>query len=365
MHTIQDWLCLHEFEIGAIREVLLRAQAAQPSNLTQNDSVLNTRPHETNNYLSNRAACFDQLIQPSLASFFGSDVIQGELSAIEFKHIPKGERPHTIHSDGKSPIVATAWSNKPEDLVCLAHEVSHALQSNLSNGVFMPPVAREVCAFIGELVLLGWAKENTKELNDALNNVWLAENENYLRAGADDLLAALSDTTTTYTYNINYPLARIMAAHIFSSWTKQQIYDLFASGSEAMSLLPLGKIVGPMQNELPPFPDTDQPSLSAYRSLGAMVLLDLKCWNGETDTVIGEYYGALSKHLRQQTSFIGLQQDKRPIGYATWEQIPATEQEPHLQHLAAPFGDEKALKNMVHTHMKAQSAAPFAGARAE
>jgi hypothetical protein len=360
MHTFQDWLHLHKLEIDTIQKALLGPRAMQPPTSTQkNSGGSNSLPQKASKIRLDRDDCFHQYVQASLVSFFGcTREIKDQLSAIEIRHIPHGDRPHTIHTEGKSPIVCIAWSNLPEDLICLAHEVAHALQINLSKGAFMPPVAREVCAFIGELILLDWIGDNEEGLSDALNEVWQSETENYLEADADALFAAVSDVTTAYNYNMNYPLARILATHIFSTWDRAQIYNLFVSGSESMSLLPLAEIAKPVPNELPPFPETDQQALSAYRSLGAMVLLDLECWNQDADTVISEYYGALSTHLRAQTAFIGLQQDKRPIGYATWEQTPDTKQEPRLLHLAAPFGDAQALKNMVSARMKPQSPMP-------
>ncbi len=356
MHTIQDWLCLHKLEVENIQNMLGGSRAEEPLSFTSIDSFSTVESQKISGDILDRDTCFNQYVLASLVSFFGRTYsIQNQLSEIVFSNIPVGARPRTIHASGNSPIVELAWSHQPEDLVCLSHEVAHALQSNLSDGAFMPPVAREVCAFIGELILLNWVIDNNQALSDSLLPVWQSESEIYLGENAEDLLVALSDHATPYTYNMNYPLARIMAVRIFNTWDKHQIYNLFSSGSEAMSVLSIETLVEPLPNPLPPFANADQPSLNAYRSLGAMVLLDLECWDEQPDVVIDKYYGDLAKHLKEQTAFIGLQKDMRPMGYATLARASGNARVPRLQHLVAPFGDDQALESLVRERIKLQA----------
>ena len=58
-----------------------------------------------------------------------ADTISGIVRAIRWGEIEKGGLPHTIdHGVGHSPEVKISWSRSTSDLVCLAHEVAHAVQ---------------------------------------------------------------------------------------------------------------------------------------------------------------------------------------------------------------------------------------------
>ncbi|SFL26962.1 ACP:hemolysin acyltransferase (hemolysin-activating protein), partial [Pseudovibrio ascidiaceicola] len=135
------------------------------------------------------------------------------------------------------PIVHLVWSGKPQGLVCLAHEMGHAAQMTLSRGSFMPPVAREVCAFLAELALIQFVKEQSSTLYHELCAIWHHENQRYLGGNVDQLAEDLRAGRSSYTYWHNYPLARVAAIHLFGTTSPEARRDFFASRSTAMKHL--------------------------------------------------------------------------------------------------------------------------------
>ena len=95
----------------------------------------------------------------------------------------------------------------------------------------------------------------------------------------------------------------------------------------------------------------EQPAtLDAYRSLGAMVLLDIDFWEGQSEKNIDKCYHALLKSMQTQTAFIALGENKKPIGYITWDKnsdsAPA-----RITRQSAPFGDYIDLLKSWQNHL--------------
>ena len=65
----------------------------------------------------------------------------------------KVSRPFTVQTDSY-PIVVLCYRGRIVDLLTVAHEFGHAVQSLASGPDFVPPVNREICAFVSELALL-------------------------------------------------------------------------------------------------------------------------------------------------------------------------------------------------------------------
>lgn len=280
------------------------------------------------------------------------------VQSIGWNDVSADELPHTIgHGVGQPPEIRMSWQGSISDLMCLAHEVAHAVQLQLSAGSFMPPVARETCAFLGELALIDWARRTQTDLAAELLLVWREENQRYFGGDCALLRAALGDAKSAYTYRMNYPLARAAAVMMWRAGADLQ--RLFKAGSEAMNLLPLAKIAdvaGLSQNYLPPLPlpDTDQPAIDAYRALGAMALLDIDFWKGESERRIEDYYATLLHHLQNRTAFIALDEVRRPVGYATWRKA-AGDNTVTLTRQAAPFGDHLLLQKALERHLGQES----------
>lgn len=354
MALIADWLYLHALDLETVGHCIeaiesrhlcldLEGQAAAQGG----GSVPGYASFE---YALNTAIC------PSLSTALGIEIcaVAEIVRSILWEEVSDGTHPHTIdHGAGQPSEIRMSWRSSVSDLICLAHEVAHTVQLRLSAGSFMPPVARETCAFLGELALIDWARQNDTHLAAKLLLVWREENQIYLSRDCDLLRSALADPASVYSYRMNYPLARAAAVVMRRSCADTQ--RLFRAGAEAMALLPLAHVADlaeQTQNYLPLFPppDTVQPALDAYRALGAMTLLNIDLWKGESERRIEGYYASLLHHFQNRTVFIALDEVRRPIGYATWRKA-AGDNAVTVTRQAAPFGDHLLLQKALQRHL--------------
>ena len=187
----------------------------------------------------------------------------------------------------------------------------------------MPPLAREVCAFLGELLVIAHARTAAPDLYPSLCDIWHRENDAYLGSDIDLLAAALVDPQAQYHYRQNYPVARLAAVELFNRGSGEWLRRFFASGRDGLRHVPVEELAnraGDIANYLPamPRPEPQTPAINAYRSLGAMALIDIDYWEGQSETRIEDYYADLLRHLQDQTTFVALNEQRKPIGYATW-----------------------------------------------
>jgi len=191
--------------------------------------------------------CFRTLIVPAFYELMGDDdevrealasivIVCGDLSDKISPHT-RDMGPHIF------PVVYIPWSGKAKDIICLAHEVAHALQIVFSKRAFMPPIAREVCAFIGELALINYSHNSEKKLHYAFCEVWRLENNIYLGELLERLLVFLCHPGALYSYSYNYPIARLVSIHRYAFSGSKGILDLFKSGSGAMTLLDVESVL--------------------------------------------------------------------------------------------------------------------------
>ena len=360
MNRIEDWLELHRLDATLVQDVLAayRAGALSSQPLPASDA-----PDATVR-LPARHECFVNIVVPALVGSLDDDVdVRDALHDIEFAelHSDGPRNPHTVDpGNGGPPIVVMAWRGRVDDLACLAHECAHALQIRLSGHDTMPPVAREACAFLGELLLVDHASRHNPALFKALLQTWTIENESYLGADLDALSDALSKSGTAYQYRQNYPVARLAAVQLFGRRAQHGLHDLFASGGGAMKHLPVESMAnraGDVASHLAPMPesDADRPGMDAYRRLGARTLLDIDYWKGASEERIGDYYARQLRHGRERTVFLALDDDRKPVGYATWSVSPDGGSVP-LARQAAPFGDHLALQRALEQHLHAAGA---------
>ena len=196
----------------------------------------------------------EHLVLPSLQALLNLSNTQYEaLSQVKVIQYHQGELalPYTEYtkedgnddsSEDKKPTIHLVWSGTADDVMCLAHEMAHAAQMILSGTAFMPPVARETCAFIGELALIHFTQNQSNALYLTLCGVWNCENKYYL--GDDNLalanvlkVGALKPNRSAYIYRHNYPLARVAAMSLFATASQKATKVFFASGSAAMDHL--------------------------------------------------------------------------------------------------------------------------------
>lgn len=309
--------------------------------------------------LGSQAECFETYVIPALAEGFPEQVnIEQRLQNCELKDLadPKSCWPYTVDRGvDLPPLVVMNWGGQPTDLMCLAHEAAHALQIILSGNDTMPPIARETCAFIGELLLLRFVEKNDPVLHLELGQVWSMQNAAYLFDNLDSLADGLLNPETPYHYNHNYPLARLAAVQLFTSGSVS-LMELFSSGASAMKHLPLEEMAAQtatLNNYFPrlPEPNPNAPKLGFYRNLGAVTLLDLEANNNQVRSKLQDYYSALQAHLFEETAFVWLSEDQRPMGCATWNG-QSHEGKAEITRLRAPFGGHVRLQQLVNIKRK-------------
>lgn len=351
---IADWLRLHELSNDTVFDCLERIESGYLQlDIDWSLADFGDAPEFGRKELDRS---LQTLIVPALSDAFcmETNALNELVQIIHWGNAKEGDVPQAIdHGGEKPPEIKMAWHGSIADLICLAHEVTHAIQLQLSAGSFMPPVARETCAFIGELALIDWAKKNQPDLAAKLLLVWREENQSYLGGDYELLRSALKDTEIAYSYRMNYPLARASAVVMWRA--RADFQRLLKAGSEAMSLLPISKIAdaaGMTQNYLPPLPqpNTDQPTIDAYRALGAMALLDIDFWKGDSERRIEDYYATMLHHMQNRTAFVALDEVRRPLGYATWRKA-AGDNTITLTRQAAPFGDHLLLQKALERHL--------------
>jgi hemolysin-activating ACP:hemolysin acyltransferase len=94
--------------------------------------------------------------------------------------------------------------------------------------------------------------------------------------------------------------------------------------------------------------------VDAYRVLGAMALLDIDFWKGQSEQRIEDYYSTLLHHLQNRTAFVALDEVRRPVGYAIWRKTDG-EDTVTLRRQAAPFGDHLLLQKALERHLGQKS----------
>ena len=137
-------------------------------------------------------------------------------------------RPLTLkHPETGVPMVSFAWRGHVADLLTAAHELGHALQIVASPCDFVPPVIRELCAFIAELALLEALRTQDPPMHRLARATWIADNVRYIGRHRELLERALDDANSVYCYDWNYPIARILASDCFRTLPHAGQFQIF------------------------------------------------------------------------------------------------------------------------------------------
>ena len=369
MHGMDEWIRLHNFNVKLVRNIIAAFRegnlAHKPETFDGNKEgtdVSNSTPEAPCQRFQDDTSVLSHIVIPALGYFFENEKEIGRLLRhhIEFRKLanggPQGSLPpHTIDpGKGKAPQVFITWHGKPEDVICLAHETAHALQIILSDHETMPPVARETCAFLGELAVIEYVRKELPDLFGALCAVWERENGAYLGQDLESLTHALADPVAPYHYRLNYPLARLMAVELFRRGPGPWWHQVFSAGPKAMRFLPIQALAERAPddpNPLPALPSEpgDNPVIKAYRSVGAIALLDLVASAPAADMSMGDYYAALLERMKAKRVFLALDEKRRPTGYAMWlEERKGGEL--CFDRIIAPFCDHDAMRRAARRH---------------
>jgi hypothetical protein len=338
-HTMGDWLKLHHLDANRVLEIISAFKAGKlpaiPAFLSERASELLSEnavsPNHELKFTFEEAK--QKYVFTSFSSYFGTtlriDGFKLFFDNLKFELLaepPASFRPFTSDlGKDQNTKITLCWTGSVADVVCLAHEVAHALQTSLSNHEFMVPLARETSAFFGELILLEWIAKHDPENFNSFLSVWEIENHKYLGEYAYVLASAVKNGDSAYKYELNYPIARMKAVEFFEAKSMLEMVEFFKSGHQAVHQLFI-KTCSPNNLDvfafMPPYivGKDEKLEIDLYRELGMMALLDIRHQTSASKIALGNYHVKQLSHLLQQTAFIGMKRNQKPAGYVTWVQ---------------------------------------------
>lgn len=222
--TLSDWLMLHGLSQTSCRTILENAPKFSVSaqrNTAQD--YIKISPEEVWEFCA-------QAIKIALPDL-GETVIR-TVTQTTFQYAVSPEkhtRAFTLHNpQTNAPIVYCPWFGRLSDVTIFAHEFGHAFQLTASKSKDMPPISREVCAFLSEY----WM-EDFLSLQDGGLGISMRkhlENKNHLNfRKAANVLQALERFDSLYTYDWNYPVAQIIAHRARNTATPQTLHSFFSA----------------------------------------------------------------------------------------------------------------------------------------
>jgi hypothetical protein len=227
-NRMAEWLELHDLDATRIRTILARVQrldlgAASSRRAARASSQPNPMPAMQAWALAARALARQC---PAVTGAAERTHLQARTNfAPDEARFP---RAFTLHDDGSGhPYVSCPYRGTVGDLMAVAHEFGHAAQLSASRGVQLPPVLREVCAFLCELALLAALQGDDPRCFALALRVWQADTRKQLTGDLARLETALLDETTPYSYQWNYPVARILAIEANQALGPEEIGLLF------------------------------------------------------------------------------------------------------------------------------------------
>ncbi|WP_372426252.1 hypothetical protein [Salinarimonas chemoclinalis] len=270
----------------------------------------------------------------------------------------RGARPQTRDAGPRAlPSIIVPWrTGSAEEALSLVHELAHAVQIVATHvhtpGATMPPVAREVCAFLGERAVLRHLSDGRERR--ALRAAWIRDDRTYLVADAQRLRAALASGGATYDYRWNYPVARWIARRSAGLAEPNTACALLESGPDAPTRLEphiLDALAS--RNPLPPIVGRDEAGpMAAYRRIGVAAALETAAKDLDGETVQG-FYAAIVGALRDGGLVIGVDEEARPFGWGIASR--AGESAAGNERLAAPFGDRARMEALISRRASADA----------
>lgn len=228
--TLNDWLEMHGLTAKTCADLLRsRPSLPKPSDATcQLDltgaDVWPLVAHALTTHLPDLADKIHETATQTLTNFTPD--------------MEKYPRAFTLHDAGNGhPYVSCPPSGTVRDILTVAHEFGHALQITATQDSEMPPVLREVCAFISEMAFLQKLSHTHAELAAAATSHLHKQSKRFLGKRLTSLSSVLDTPDTEYDYNWNYPPARILALKLASAPVSDTHYKLFRNEVTLKDLL--------------------------------------------------------------------------------------------------------------------------------
>lgn len=293
---------------------------------------------------------------------FGSRsyVIEELLESVQVQEFDANSGPDSsFFSEASGGVIGLRRNCGSLELMHLAHEMSHALQFLLNRKQFVPPIAREVVGFIGELIVLDYAKNSSDWPYHAYERAHAKEDCSYLGSDLRKLKIALEIGNSTYHYRLNYPLARIVSSFLYEHYDSTELWSVI-EGKTCFSdilefVLSKARKLSKISNLLPKVrPDENENAVTAFfRSIGITVLLSVeakkrKCDRADKLESIGEYFNLLSKSFETGSAVVFLSEMDQPEGFAVWRSSSATG---GVNRLCAPFDNSEVIQKRLNDHL--------------
>lgn len=224
-HTLAEWLALHELDAPSCRKLLNEGAARCRAEATEPD-----RSADLEIEALDLADAWD-FVHDAMCAFFPAQrhAIAAAFETVDRLRLDAREttRRGLTLNDGGVPKIFYIFEGKPSDLLVMGHEFAHALQLVQRRERFMPPMMREVCAFIGEHAVLRHADAADAALAGALLSRMKQDTRKYVLSDGKKLLSSLDDLTAPYRYAWNYPIARYLADRIATGSATGWIWKMF------------------------------------------------------------------------------------------------------------------------------------------
>jgi len=231
--TMTGWLSCNRLDPARCNALLDRID--RPPALPHASSAHHgTLPADADTALHLAAAAFGAAF-PDLASMAADTC-----GAAAWHLIPAPEKPEPAFTLDRGPamppLVSLHCRGRAADLLALAHEFGHAVQIMATNRAVtgpMPPLARELCAFLSELALIEWLEAQGDPAMHQVISAHLADDAIYFGRDAAVLHEALGDPGRPYDHRWNYPPARWLAPRMFADTDRSRLAALYVSGADA------------------------------------------------------------------------------------------------------------------------------------
>lgn len=226
-HTLSDWLALHQLDPPTCARLLgeMTVELAN-TDVVQNAEDLSYPPLGLEAAWSITREAWSDFV-PDQRGVIADTIANTE--KIVVNRPGSSRKALTLdHGPGTYPTVVHSYRDDAADLLIIAHEFGHALQIRVGAGSFVPPVVREVCAFLSESALLRYLRTHDATRHACLLAVWHKETARYFGVQRDRALLALTRPRTPYRYGWNYPLARYLALEISRVGSPDLAWRVFA-----------------------------------------------------------------------------------------------------------------------------------------
>lgn len=223
-HNLEDWLRLHGMTASELLDAL---DLVKDSTQEARENIVG-RSRKIHIQQTEALGWIERSIQE-----FIPDVPLGILRNVPIlKQRDEMEFPCvTFDGSGTTPIIYCNFDGSVEDLLTLAHECGHAAQFMMAKVNFIPPVWRETAAFLFELCIVEWLKQEAHEIWPQISCEAADRDKEYLGAVLRKLTKKLGFTSSAYYYQANYPPARVFAYTLFQERNQEGIAQVMHGNS--------------------------------------------------------------------------------------------------------------------------------------